>query len=85
MKIKANTEATMEITKLSDGTFAVDSGEITESGTKISARCQLNGTTLQTVYSKSMIVLTPIRVKLGPVSLAAVSALKVGESYKAVR
>jgi len=72
----------MKIVKLDDGTFLVTTGEFTADLREISARCQLDGDTLKTVYSKSIIVLTPIRVKLGPISFAAISNLKPGESYE---
>lgn len=72
----------MTIIKMLNGTFAVRTGKVTEDGREIAALCRLDGTTLRTIYTHSTIVLTPITVKLGPVAMAAVAALKPTEAYE---
>lgn len=74
----------MKITKLTDGTFSVHTGTSTADGRDITSICRLDGNILRTVQQRTrgLIVFHTVSIKLGPVSLAAVTALEAGETYK---
>ena len=75
----------MTIIKMLNGDFAVRTGQVTSDGREIAALCYLSGDVLRTRYEAGTVCLTPIEVRLGPVALVAVMALKPTESYEAVR
>ena len=70
----------MKITALTHNEFLVETGELTGDLREIVGRCWLVGNTLRTAYKHGEIVLTPIRVTLGPRSFELVTHLAVGQS-----
>jgi hypothetical protein len=69
------------ITKTSAQSFNVDTGTITADLRPIADECRLDGSELRTYYDGRSIHIVPqIRIALGPVSFAKVSAMAVGET-----
>ena len=71
----------MKITATTHNEFIVETGDFTADGREIAGRCFLGGNVLRNVYKYGEILtVPPIRIALGPVSFAKVTALKVGQS-----
>ncbi len=69
------------ITKISAQSFNVDTGTITADLRPIADECRLNGRELVTHYDgRTIHIVPPILVALGPVSFAKVSAMAVGDT-----
>ena len=71
----------MTITSLGNGLYHVDTGDITADHRPIADVCSLSGNVLRTYFDGEYCIhgVPVIRVTLGPVSLARISALAVGE------
>lgn len=72
----------MTITRINKSEYSVQTNVPMSDHTMLSGICHLAGNVLKTAYKPHRIVLTPIRIKLGPVSLDAVSKLAIGESFE---
>jgi hypothetical protein len=71
----------MKITKRTETEFFVETDEVLGDGvTTIKGVCMLADKTLVTLYNRGCVVVLPIRVKLGPISLATVSKMGIGET-----
>lgn len=70
----------MKITATTHNEYFVETGDMTADLRPISARCFLGGNILRVAYKRGEIVLTPLRVELGPEAFDKVTRLKVGES-----
>ena len=71
----------MKITATTHNEFIVETGDFTADNRAIVGRCFLGGNILRNAYKAGEILtVPPIRVTLGPVSFAKVTALKVGQS-----
>ncbi len=74
----------MTITKLQNGDFKVETGTPMSDGSFLVGICGLRNNELSTQYAKGHgIVISPVRVLLGPLSLCKVSHLPVGETFSA--
>jgi hypothetical protein len=71
-----------KITKKSENGFIVETDTIMSDGSYLSDFCKLEGNELSPVYGKGVYRIgTGVRVKVGPKTLAILTALKINESW----